>query len=118
MDSKARECILVGYRLDDSGYKLYDPREQKVVLSRDVVFMEDQTIEDIRAQTAVTPSQLEDEVFHDANSDWKCEESAQGAQLAEADEGEGARPEPRAQPLRDHEGSHDCHTGMYLTCSP
>ena len=61
--------------------------------------MEDQIIEDIKAQTAATPSQPE-EVFNDAIGDWQREESTQGEQPAEADEGEGARPEPRAQPLR------------------
>ena len=71
--------------------------------ARDVVFMEDQTIEDIRAQTMATPSQPEDEVFHDANSNWQCEEHVQGDQPARADEGKGDRSEPRAQPLKRSE---------------
>lgn len=47
LDAKTRQCILLGYDLDEFGYKLFDPIEKKVVRSRDVVFVEDQTIEDI-----------------------------------------------------------------------
>ena len=32
---------------DESGYRFYDPIKKKLVKSRDVVFMEDMTIEDI-----------------------------------------------------------------------
>ena len=39
--------MFLGYGGDQFGYKLYDPIARKVVRSRDVVFVEDQTIEDI-----------------------------------------------------------------------
>ncbi|RDX67979.1 hypothetical protein CR513_53086, partial [Mucuna pruriens] len=49
---KTRQCIFIGYGHDEYGhdeygYKMYDPVEKKLVRSRDVQFMEDQTIEDI-----------------------------------------------------------------------
>lgn len=47
LDAKTRQCIFIGYGQDEFGYKLYDPVEKKVVRSRDVKFIEDQTIEDI-----------------------------------------------------------------------
>jgi hypothetical protein len=47
LDSKTRQCIFLGYRGYQFGYKLFDPIARKVVRSRDVVFVEDQTIEDI-----------------------------------------------------------------------
>ena len=47
LDVKMRQCIFIGYCHDEFGYKFYDPIEKKLVRSRDVVFMEDQTIEDI-----------------------------------------------------------------------
>jgi len=39
--------MFLGYRLDEFGYKLFDPIAKKVLRSYDVVFVEDQTIEDI-----------------------------------------------------------------------
>ncbi|GJZ76954.1 putative RNA-directed DNA polymerase [Tanacetum coccineum] len=47
VESKSRQCVFIGYGLDNFGYKLYDLVEKKVIRSRDVDFMEDQTIEDI-----------------------------------------------------------------------
>ncbi|RDX66527.1 hypothetical protein CR513_54694, partial [Mucuna pruriens] len=44
---KTRQCIFIRYGLDEYGYRMYDPVEKKLVRSRDVQFMEDQTIEDI-----------------------------------------------------------------------
>ncbi|VFQ98154.1 unnamed protein product [Cuscuta campestris] len=46
LDVKTRQCIFVGYGHDEFGYRLYDPK--KLVRSRDVIFMEDQNIEDIQ----------------------------------------------------------------------
>ena len=40
-------CIFVGYGQDDFGYRCYDPVGKKLIRSRDVVFIENQTIEDI-----------------------------------------------------------------------
>lgn len=47
LDSKTRQCVFVGYGQDEFGYRLYDPVEKKLVRSRDVIFVENQTIEDI-----------------------------------------------------------------------
>ncbi|RDY06218.1 hypothetical protein CR513_09841, partial [Mucuna pruriens] len=44
---KTRQCIFIGYSHDEYGYRMYDPVEKKLARSRDVQFMEDQTIEDI-----------------------------------------------------------------------
>ena len=46
LDDKARQCIFVGYADEKWGYKLIDPITMKVHRSRDVVFFEDQTIQD------------------------------------------------------------------------
>ncbi|VFQ97325.1 unnamed protein product [Cuscuta campestris] len=48
LDVKTRQCIFVGYGYDEFGYRLYDHVEKKLVRSRDVIFMEDQNIEDIQ----------------------------------------------------------------------
>ncbi|KAG6424426.1 hypothetical protein SASPL_114844 [Salvia splendens] len=53
LDAKVRQFILIGYNQDKFGYRLYGPIEKMVTRSRDVVFNEDQTIEDIdRAESS------------------------------------------------------------------
>ncbi|RVW79299.1 Retrovirus-related Pol polyprotein from transposon TNT 1-94 [Vitis vinifera] len=47
LDAKTRPCVFIGYGQDELGYKFYDPVQKKLVRSRDVVFMEDHTIQDI-----------------------------------------------------------------------
>ena len=44
---KTRQRVFVGYDQNEFGYRLYNPVEKKLIRSRDVVFMEDQTITDI-----------------------------------------------------------------------
>jgi len=57
LDAKTRQCIFFGYGLDEFGYKLFDPIAKKVVRSRGVVFVEDQTIEDIVKTKVQVPQQ-------------------------------------------------------------
>ena len=40
LDSKAKKCIFLGYGTETKGYRLYDPKREKVFFSRDVVFNE------------------------------------------------------------------------------
>ncbi|RDX76303.1 hypothetical protein CR513_43717, partial [Mucuna pruriens] len=47
LNMKTRQCIFIGYGHDEYGYRMYDPVDKKLVRSRDVQFMEDETIEDI-----------------------------------------------------------------------
>jgi len=46
LDDKAKHCIFVGYAHEEFGYRLWDPIDKKIIQSRDVFFLEDQTIED------------------------------------------------------------------------
>ena len=46
LDNKSKPCIFMGYSEDEFGYRLWDLVDKKVVRSRDIVFMEDKTIED------------------------------------------------------------------------
>ncbi|KAJ0086303.1 hypothetical protein Patl1_08345 [Pistacia atlantica] len=55
LDMKTQQCIFTGYGLDEFGYRLYDPVEKKLVRSHDVVFMEDQTIQDVEKLEKVVP---------------------------------------------------------------
>lgn len=40
-DNKAKELIFVGYCPESKGYRLYDKKEDKIIRSRDVVFLEE-----------------------------------------------------------------------------
>ena len=62
LDAKARPCVFIGYGQDELGYRFYDPVQKKLVRSRDVVFMEDYTIQDIE-KTDATESQHSDDLI-------------------------------------------------------
>lgn len=66
LDIKSKQSIFLGYGHEDFGYRLYDPIEKKVIRSRDVVFFEDQTIEDIDKGDN---SKFSDDIPASSNSD-------------------------------------------------
>ena len=41
LDDKAVKCIFVGYSAESKGYRLYHPQSKRILISRDVVFVED-----------------------------------------------------------------------------
>ena len=47
LDDKATSCIFIGYGDGEFGYKLWDSEKKKIVRSRDIVFHEHETIEDM-----------------------------------------------------------------------
>ncbi|PKI37236.1 hypothetical protein CRG98_042388 [Punica granatum] len=47
-NAKAKQCIFLGYAHEEFGYRFWDPDNKKIIRSRDVVFFEDQTIEDLQ----------------------------------------------------------------------
>ncbi|VFQ78638.1 unnamed protein product [Cuscuta campestris] len=77
LDAKTKECIYLRSPKDEYGYQLWDPFNIKVVRSRDVVFFEDQTIEDIKnsersrlrssKSSDLTPARSEDNDTQEAN---------------------------------------------------
>eukprot|EP01018_Ginkgo_biloba_P039467 Gb_17388 [translate_table: standard] len=40
LDDKSHKCILVGYSESSKAYRLWDPSQRKIVISRDVLFDE------------------------------------------------------------------------------
>ena len=42
LDPKSRRCIFLGYADKVKGYRLWDPTTHKIIISRDVIFIEDQ----------------------------------------------------------------------------
>ena len=57
LDSKSKPCIFLGYSEDEFGYRMWDLLDKKVIRSRDIIFMEDQTIEHWRQQKPKPSSQ-------------------------------------------------------------
>ena len=47
LDDKATPCIFIGYGDEEFNYRLWDLEKQKIVRSRDVMFHEHKTIEDM-----------------------------------------------------------------------
>ncbi|XP_058982660.1 uncharacterized protein LOC105262273 [Musca domestica] len=42
LQAKSEECIFVGYSQESKAYRLFNPKTQKIIISRDVVFVENQ----------------------------------------------------------------------------
>jgi len=59
--ARLKQCIFLGYGHEEFGYRLWDPVSKKITRSRDVVFFEDQTIEDME-QTKKPESLCEERV--------------------------------------------------------
>ena len=57
LDNKSKPCMFLGYLEDEFGYMLWNLLDKKVVRSRDIVFMEDKTIEDCKQIKTVSSSQ-------------------------------------------------------------
>lgn len=47
LDAKTKLCIFVRHTHETYGYRFWDPVEKKIDKNRDVVFLEDKTIEDL-----------------------------------------------------------------------
>ena len=47
LDDKATSCIFIGYGDEEFNYRLWDSEKQKIVRSKDVLFHEHETIEDM-----------------------------------------------------------------------
>ena len=60
LDDKGETCIFVGYSNDSKAYRLYNPRSQKLIISRDVVFAEDKAFQWIEDNGKYTPLILSD----------------------------------------------------------
>jgi len=75
LDAKTRECIFICYGHDEFGYRFYDSVEKKLVRSRDVIFVEDQTIEDI-GKTKKSESPSTNDVVDTDGGEPECYEEA------------------------------------------
>ncbi|GJY47001.1 retrovirus-related pol polyprotein from transposon TNT 1-94 [Tanacetum coccineum] len=63
LDVKGKPCVFLRYGQDEFGYRLYDPVQEKLVRSRDVVFEEDQTLKDVENAERETIPQHNDDLI-------------------------------------------------------
>nr|KYP31853.1 Retrovirus-related Pol polyprotein from transposon TNT 1-94 [Cajanus cajan] len=60
LDAKVKECIYLRSPKDELGFRLWDPVNKKIVRSRDVIFFEDQTIQDIKKPEKPKQKEVQD----------------------------------------------------------
>lgn len=72
LDSKGKKCTFVGYGDESKAYKFYNPSTKKVIISRDVQFIEEQawegTLEKIVNVIACIPHEDKEELTLTSNS--------------------------------------------------
>ena len=50
LDAKSKQCVFIGYGDEQYGYRLWDLKNKKLIRTRDVVFLENETAEDPKEQ--------------------------------------------------------------------
>ena len=59
LDDRSQKCIFFGYSEESKAYRLYNPTTKKYVISRDVVFKEEEawdgSIDKLVGEEVVTP---------------------------------------------------------------
>ena len=65
LHEKGVKCILMGYSLESKAYRLYDPITKKIIISRDVEFLEnysqDQLVDESSSMSSKVPTIDEEE---------------------------------------------------------
>ena len=89
---KATPCIFIGYRDEEFGYMLWDSKKQKIARSKDVVFHEHETIEEMEKNVSgeiltyegVANLTLEQTSLESATNEAEMAESQLGTKLEES----------------------------------
>lgn len=76
LDDKAVRCIFVGYSTNRKGYKCWDPRGRKIILSRDVVFDEDAGYYDESGPPLPDPTSISEDDNKETTQDDEVEDEA------------------------------------------
>ncbi|WVY89808.1 hypothetical protein V8G54_035322 [Vigna mungo] len=86
LDAMAKDCIYLGSPRDEFGFRLWDPANRKIIRSRDVVFFENQTIQDIKKVEKPTLKLISDQspiVMNNLGGETRQAETNQELQLDE-----------------------------------
>ena len=76
LDPKSRRCIFLGYADGVKGYRLWDPTAHKVIVSRDVIFAEEE-LQDKDTSKETTTVHIVDESKKDDSSEAELEQGEQ-----------------------------------------
>ncbi|WVZ00881.1 hypothetical protein V8G54_026950 [Vigna mungo] len=105
LDAKAKDCMYLGSPRDEFGFRLWDPANRKIIRSRDVVFFEDQTIQDIKKVEKPTLKPISDQspiVMNNLGGETRQVETNQELQLDEmAEEADQPNLTEEDQPIED-----------------
>ena len=55
LDAKSIRCIFIGYQEEVKGYKLWDPTNKKVIISRNVTFDESELLKSMDVEVSPSP---------------------------------------------------------------
>lgn len=61
LDNKSIECIFLGYENNMKGYRFYDVKKEKVIISRDVIFLEDEKLTNIEHENVFIVNNTEND---------------------------------------------------------
>ncbi|CAA7032829.1 unnamed protein product [Microthlaspi erraticum] len=106
LDDKSVKCVLLGYNSESKAYKMYDPVEKKIHISRDVIFEEEKKLTWERNHLAEQDVELEwedmnGEVNEEGDeNDAITEEVDAGSEDAENAGGENVEPETQVGETR------------------
>ena len=72
-DDKSKECIFLGYGHEEFGYRLWDPVARKLIRNKDVMFLKDHIVGDVKKsdkshtspKTSIIPTSVSPHVVHD-----------------------------------------------------
>ncbi|RDX84970.1 hypothetical protein CR513_33901, partial [Mucuna pruriens] len=95
LDDKALPCIFIGYGNEEFGYRLWDPKNKKVIRSRDVIFHEEKLMGDHVEEEKEVPGKNTLELLPQKQGDVGPEEIP---------DDEDAEDEPA--PEDNHQGEH------------
>ena len=90
LDARTTTCIFIGYGDEEFGYRLWDPKEKKVIRSRDVVFHENQTIKDIEKPTMsqIPESSAQEDISSSTPAQFATDNNLVPEEIPEAEEEE------------------------------
>ncbi|MFS7989867.1 putative RNA-directed DNA polymerase [Helianthus anomalus] len=74
LDARSHKCVFLGISQESKAYRLYDPKNKKIVISRDVIFDEDATWEWYKENQMVEDLLIEEEDVDQAGSNTPSEE--------------------------------------------